>query len=118
MSSCSGPARDNRQRAFRGAPWEARAGYCRAIRAGNVVAVTGTASVDKAANVFAPGDSYLQARKCLQIIEAARMLYVLRCVAYAVKTPSARCNPKLLQWWAWKDEAVRGRALQGLVRGD
>lgn len=30
------------QRAFSGAPWEKKVGYCREIRVGNVIAVTGT----------------------------------------------------------------------------
>ncbi len=31
------------------------------------------------------------------------MLYLLRCVAYAVKTPQRRRDPRLLRWWAWRD---------------
>ena len=58
------------ERVFTGAPWEARVGYCRALRAGNRVFVTGTASVENG-NIFAPGDGYGQTRRCLEIIENA-----------------------------------------------
>ena len=33
------------QRFYSGAPWEQKVGYCRALRAGDRVFVTGTASV-------------------------------------------------------------------------
>jgi len=59
------------QRAFSGAPWESRVGYCRALRAGDRVFVTGTAAVNPDGTVHAPGDGYLQTRKCLEIIERA-----------------------------------------------
>ncbi len=56
------------QRVFSGAPWEEAVGYCRVLRAGNLVFVTGTAPVDDDGEVFAPGDSLAQARRCLEII--------------------------------------------------
>lgn len=56
------------QRAFSGAPWEKAVGYCRVLRAGNLVFVTGTAPVGADGDVFAPGDSLAQARRCLEII--------------------------------------------------
>ncbi len=58
------------QRVFSGAPWEGRVGYCRALRTGDRIFVTGTASVKDGA-VHAPGDAYAQTRRCLEIIEAA-----------------------------------------------
>lgn len=60
-----------RERVFSGAPWEDKAGYCRAIRAGDRIFVTGTAPVDEDGAVFAPGDGYRQARRCLDLVEAA-----------------------------------------------
>ncbi|HET9948490.1 MAG TPA: RidA family protein [Longimicrobiales bacterium] len=72
------------QRTFSGAPWEAHVGYCRALRAGDRVFVTGTAPVDPGGGVHAPGDAYAQARRCLAIIEkalagvGARMEHVTR----------------------------------------
>lgn len=59
------------QRAFSGAPWEERVGYCRALRAGEHIYVTGTASVDEEGRCFAPGDGYAQTRRCLAIIQRA-----------------------------------------------
>ncbi len=59
------------KRAFSGAPWESQVGYCRAVRAGDHVYVTGTAAVDDRGNAFAPGDAYAQAKRCLEIIERA-----------------------------------------------
>ncbi len=59
------------ERVFSGAPWEARVGYCRALRAGNLIFVTGTAPVAEQGGVHAPGDAYEQTRRCLEIIERA-----------------------------------------------
>jgi len=56
------------ERVFSGAPWEDQVGYCRALRAGNRVFVTGTAPVDDDGEVHSPGDSLAQARRCLAII--------------------------------------------------
>ncbi|MEE9286388.1 MAG: RidA family protein [Dehalococcoidia bacterium] len=58
-------------RTFSGAPWEAEVGYCRALRAGEHIYVTGTAPVDDDGAVFAPGDAYAQAKRCFQIIAQA-----------------------------------------------
>jgi isochorismate pyruvate lyase len=56
------------QRVFSGAPWEEAVGYCRVLKAGNLVFVTGTAPVDPDGGVHAPGDALAQARRCLAII--------------------------------------------------
>lgn len=58
------------RRVHSGAPWESRVGYCRALRAGNRIFVTGTAAVTDGA-VHAPGDGYAQAKRCLEIIAEA-----------------------------------------------
>ncbi len=60
-----------RTRVHTGAPWETVVGYCRALRVGDRIFVTGTASVADDGNVFAPGDPFGQAQRCLQIIESA-----------------------------------------------
>jgi enamine deaminase RidA (YjgF/YER057c/UK114 family) len=61
-----------RVRAFSGAPWESKVGYCRALRTGDRIFVTGTVSVaPEGGAVFAPGDAYRQASRCLDIIEEA-----------------------------------------------
>jgi enamine deaminase RidA (YjgF/YER057c/UK114 family) len=59
------------RRVFSRAPWERQVGYCRALRRGAHVFVTGTAPVDDDGSVFAPGDAYAQARRCLALIERA-----------------------------------------------
>jgi len=59
------------QRVFSGAPWEAQVGYCRALRAGDLIFVTGTAPVAEGGGVYAPDDAYAQARRCFEIIERA-----------------------------------------------
>ncbi len=46
-------------------------GYCRALRAGNLVFVTGTAPVGDDGATVAPGDAYRQARRCFEIIRDA-----------------------------------------------
>ena len=61
----------NFKRTFSGAPWESRVGYCRAIRAGDHIYVTGTAPVDENGRTFAPGDAYAQTKRCLEIIQSA-----------------------------------------------
>ena len=59
------------ERVFSGAPWEGEVGYCRALRAGSHIHVTGTAPVAEGGGVHAPGDAYEQARRCWQIVAAA-----------------------------------------------
>ena len=54
------------------AVWENIVGYCRLVKAGSLVFVTGTAPVDESGGgVFAPGDAEAQARRCLELIERA-----------------------------------------------
>jgi len=60
-----------RQNISTGAPWEEMVGYCRAVRVGPHIAVSGTAPVAEDGSVFAPGDAYAQARRCIEIIEKA-----------------------------------------------
>ena len=60
------------QRVFSGAPWEGEVGYCRALRAGDRIFVTGTASGQSGRNACTqPGDGYAQAVRCLALIEEA-----------------------------------------------
>jgi enamine deaminase RidA (YjgF/YER057c/UK114 family) len=54
-------------RVFSGAPWEKSVGYCRAVRSGEHVFVSGTAPVAEGGDVFAPGDAYAQTRRCFEI---------------------------------------------------
>ncbi len=59
------------QRVFSDAPWEAQVGYCRALRAGDRIFVTGTAPVAPGGGVHAPGDAYRQTLRCLEILAEA-----------------------------------------------
>jgi enamine deaminase RidA (YjgF/YER057c/UK114 family) len=58
-------------RTFSDSCWESKVGYCRAIRVGNQIYVSGTAPVDEAGGVFAPGDAYAQAKRCFEIVRKA-----------------------------------------------
>jgi enamine deaminase RidA (YjgF/YER057c/UK114 family) len=59
------------ERTFTGSPWEPKIGYCRAIKAGQQIYVTGTAPVDDKGGVVAPGDAYAQTKRCFEIIQKA-----------------------------------------------
>ncbi len=59
----------NIQRISSGAPWEEIIGYSRAIRAGNIIEISGTIALDKDGNSVAVGDPY---RQTIQIISIAR----------------------------------------------
>ena len=50
---------------------EAQAGYCRAVRRGNVVAVSGTTATGPDGAALHPGDTGAQARECLRRVERA-----------------------------------------------
>lgn len=60
-----------RQNISTGAPWESIVGYCRAVRVGSHVAVSGTAPVGDNGEVVGVGDAYVQAQRCIEIIEKA-----------------------------------------------
>ena len=54
-----------------GSPYEPQIGFSRAVRVGNIVAVSGTAPIAPDGGVAAPGDLYAQTRRCLEIIAEA-----------------------------------------------
>jgi enamine deaminase RidA (YjgF/YER057c/UK114 family) len=58
----------SRQNVSSGSPIEGLIGFSRVVRAGNYVAVSGTAPVGLDGNVVAPGDAYNQSKRCLEII--------------------------------------------------
>lgn len=51
-----------------GAPWESEVGYCRAVRVGRRILVSGTAPVEPDGSTHAPGDARAQAARCIEII--------------------------------------------------
>lgn len=60
-----------RQKVSSGTPWEAKVGYSRAVRVGNVVYVAGTTASDEQGNVIGVGDVYAQTAYILQKIGRA-----------------------------------------------
>jgi enamine deaminase RidA (YjgF/YER057c/UK114 family) len=54
-----------------GTIWEPLVGYCRAVRVGPHIAVSGSAPVDSDGQLVGPNDAYLQAKRCIEIIAAA-----------------------------------------------
>jgi len=60
-----------RIRVSSGTVWEGRVGYSRAVRAGNLVFVSGTTATDDQGNVVGRGDPEAQARFILEKIKRA-----------------------------------------------
>ena len=60
-----------RQRVLTGTIWEERAGYCRALRAGSMIFVSGTLPTDDEGNVVHANAPYLQTLAALEKIEGA-----------------------------------------------
>jgi len=54
-----------------GSPYEPRVGISRAVRAGAIVTVAGTAPLGPDGRTVGRGDAAVQARRCLEIITAA-----------------------------------------------
>jgi enamine deaminase RidA (YjgF/YER057c/UK114 family) len=54
-----------------GSPYEPTVGISRAVRVGNVIAVSGTAPIGADGRTVGTGDPGAQARRCLEIIAAA-----------------------------------------------
>jgi len=54
-----------------GSPYEPTVGISRAVRAGSIVTVAGTAPLGPDGRTVGPGDPAAQARRCLDIIAAA-----------------------------------------------
>lgn len=65
------PTADAITRCFSAAPWEKKGGYCRALRAGNLIMTSGTVAFDEQGKPFAEDDVYGQTWRCLEIIETA-----------------------------------------------
>ena len=52
-------------------PFEPSIGFSRAVRVGNLICVSGTAPIGPDRETVSPGNPSAQARRCLQIIQAA-----------------------------------------------
>lgn len=59
------------QRAYSGNPWEESFGYCRALRIGDIIYVSGTTARGAQGEVVGKGDAYAQSVRCLEIISTA-----------------------------------------------
>lgn len=76
-----------------GTRWEALAGYSRAVRVGNWVAVSGTTATDEQGQVVGPGDAYAQTVYAIRKIEralhaaGASLEHVIRTRIFIVHTP-------------------------------
>ena len=62
---------DKHTRIKSGARWEPVMGYCRAVRADRIVAVSGSAAIDADGKLVGAGDMYEQARQCIRVISKA-----------------------------------------------
>lgn len=60
-----------RQLISSGSPFESKVGFSRALRAGRLISVAGTAPIGEDGKAAAPGDPAGQARRCLEIIRIA-----------------------------------------------
>lgn len=61
----------SRRRVSSGSPYEPKIGFSRAVRIGNVIALSGTAPVGADGTTAGRGDPAAQTRRCLEIIRAA-----------------------------------------------
>jgi len=60
-----------RQRVSSGSPYEPRIGISRAVRSRQLISVSGTAPLSPDGKTVGVGDPVAQARRCLEIIQAA-----------------------------------------------
>jgi enamine deaminase RidA (YjgF/YER057c/UK114 family) len=61
----------HRQTISSGSPYEPRIGISRAVRSGRLISVSGTAPLSPEGKTVGVGDAAAQARRCLEIIQAA-----------------------------------------------
>jgi enamine deaminase RidA (YjgF/YER057c/UK114 family) len=61
----------HRQTISSGSPYEPRLGISRGVRAGRIIAISGTAPISPDGRCVAPGDAAGQARRCFEIVREA-----------------------------------------------
>lgn len=61
----------NTRRVSSASPYEPRVGYCRALRVGDRILVSGTAPIGDDGRPHAPGDPGAQMRRCLELARRA-----------------------------------------------
>ncbi len=71
LTGSQSPASGERQNISSGTPWEALAGYSRAVRIDNLVFVAGTTASDEHGELQGGDDAYSQTRYILRKIEGA-----------------------------------------------
>jgi len=59
------------KRVSSGSPYEKTIGFSRAVRIGNIIAVSGTGPIAADGSTASAGDAYAQAKRCLEIIAKA-----------------------------------------------
>ncbi len=59
------------KRVSSGSSFEKTIGFSRAVRIGNIIAVSGTGPIAPDGSTVLPGDAYSQAKRCLEIIAKA-----------------------------------------------
>ena len=59
------------KRVSSGSPYEKTIGFSRAVRIGNIIAVSGSGPIAADGSTASAGDAYAQARRCLEIIATA-----------------------------------------------
>jgi enamine deaminase RidA (YjgF/YER057c/UK114 family) len=64
-------SQQSRQHVSTCSPFEPKVGISRAVRAGNIIAVTGTAPLSSDGKTVTKGDAAGQTRRCLEIIQSA-----------------------------------------------
>jgi len=60
-----------REHYFTGTPWEPLVGYCRAIKVGNTIHVSGTTATDEKGCIVGDGDASMQTEQIIQNIQKA-----------------------------------------------
>lgn len=84
-----------RHRVSTGSPYEPRIGISRAVRVGNVIAVTGTAPLGPDGKTVGRGDPAAQSRRSLEIIREALRGVGVGSVGRDTNTDSTDSNSRL-----------------------